>query len=150
MVSMHLKTPRCTPPCLSEVPPNVAFETGPGFVCLAMALSRPFKEDRLTLPLSTHIPSRQSMVLMSLVLCPQVVSQAPQHFRTFETQATCDGCFSHQSVCSRSFLVTPACPKEYTHRRFKAERRPLTVPVWASHSTLKQREIDRERICRDK
>ena len=30
---------------------------------------------------------------MSLALCLQVVSHAPQHFRTSEVQATCDGCF---------------------------------------------------------
>ena len=100
MVSLHSKKPRCTPPCLSEVPPNVAFETGQVFVCLTLALSRPFKEDRLMLPLPTHIPSRQSMVLMSVVLCPQVVSQAPQHFRPSEKQGTCEGCFARQSINS--------------------------------------------------
>ena len=36
----------------------------------------------------------------SLALCPQAVSQAPQHFRSFEMQAACDGCFAIQSVCS--------------------------------------------------
>ena len=36
----------------------------------------------------------------SLALCPQVVSQAPQHFGSSETQPACDGCFSCQSVCS--------------------------------------------------
>ena len=34
------------------------------------------------------------------VLCPKVVSQAPHQFRAPETQATCDGCFVCQSVCS--------------------------------------------------
>ena len=38
--------------------------------------------------------------VMSLALCPQVVSQAPEHFRSSEKQATCGGCFSRQSVCS--------------------------------------------------
>ena len=38
--------------------------------------------------------------VMSLALCPQVVSQAPHHFRSSEKQATCEGCFSRQSVCS--------------------------------------------------
>ena len=53
--------------------------------------------------------------VISLALWPQVVSQAPQHFRSSETQTTCDGCFSghfislryvqsehytHKSVCS--------------------------------------------------
>ena len=34
------------------------------------------------------------------MLCPKVVSQAPHQFRSPETQATCDGCFVCQSVCS--------------------------------------------------
>ena len=42
--------------------PNVAFETVPMFVWLTMALSRPFKKDRLVLPLSTPLSSRRSMV----------------------------------------------------------------------------------------
>ena len=60
-----------------------------------MGLSRPFKEDRLAKrkPLST--PS------FSLAFCPQVVSQAaPQHFRPSEKQATCEGCFARQFLCS--------------------------------------------------
>ena len=36
---------------LSEVFHNVAFETVPMFVWLTMALSRPFKEDRLAVAL---------------------------------------------------------------------------------------------------
>ena len=32
--------------------------------------------------------------VMSLALCPQVVSQASQHFRFSEKQATCEGCFA--------------------------------------------------------
>ena len=38
--------------------------------------------------------------VMSLALCPQLVSQASQHFRSSETQATCDGCFARLSICS--------------------------------------------------
>ena len=38
-------------PSLSSFP-NVATETVPMFVILTMALSRPFKEDRVALPLS--------------------------------------------------------------------------------------------------
>ena len=36
---------------------------------------------------------------MSLALCPQIISQAPQHFRSSEMQTTSDGCFACQSVC---------------------------------------------------
>ena len=42
--------------------PKVVFEMIPMFVCLTMALSRPFKEDRLALPLSTPLSSRRSVV----------------------------------------------------------------------------------------
>ena len=48
-----------------------------------------------------HACLRQALDgVMFLALCPQVVSQAPQHFRSSETQATCDGCFARQSICS--------------------------------------------------
>ena len=38
--------------------------------------------------------------VMSLALCPQVVSQAPQHIRSSETYVIRDGCLAVQSVCS--------------------------------------------------
>ena len=38
--------------------------------------------------------------MMSLALCPQVVSQAFQHSRSSEKQATCGSCFACQSICS--------------------------------------------------
>ena len=62
-----------------------------------MALSRTFKEDRLAPPLSTPLSSTRSM---SLALCPQVVCQVPQHFRSSEKQATCESCLTRQSICS--------------------------------------------------
>ena len=37
--------------------------------------------------------------MLSLALCQQVVSQAPHHFRSSETQPPCHGCFSRQSIC---------------------------------------------------
>ena len=40
---------------------------------LAMALSRPLKEDRWALPLSTPLSPRQSMVWCPWLCCPQVV-----------------------------------------------------------------------------
>ena len=70
-----------------------------------MGLSRPFKEDRLAKrkPLST-LPFSKRRV-MSLAFCPQVVSQAAsQHFRPSEKQATCEGCFARQSLCSVIYL----------------------------------------------
>ena len=40
--------------------------------------------------------------VMSLALCPQVVSQASQHFRSSQKQATCEGCFARR-LSARSF-----------------------------------------------
>ena len=48
-------------PTLRSIP-NVAFETVPMFAWLTTALSRPFKEDCLALPLSTPLSSKRSMV----------------------------------------------------------------------------------------
>ena len=80
-------------PSLSEVFPKLPLKWVPMFVRLTMALSRPFKEDRQALPLSTALSTP-----LSLALCPQVVSQASQHFRSSEKQATCEGCFARQST----------------------------------------------------
>ena len=81
--------------------PNFAFETVPKFVWLKLALSHPFKEDRLALPLSTPLSCRRSMVWCPwLCARTEVVSQASQHFRSSEKHATCEGCFSRQSICS--------------------------------------------------
>ena len=65
-----------------------------------MALSRPFKEDHLALPLFTLFLLQAIDGVMSLALCPQVVSQDSQHFRSSEKQAACEGCFARQSTCS--------------------------------------------------
>ena len=102
MVAMRLEKAhmRSTPSLRSF--PNVVFETVPVFVWLMMTLSRPFKEDRVALPLSTSLSSRRSVMWCPwlLALCPQVMSQAPQHFRSSEKQASCGGCFARQSICS--------------------------------------------------
>ena len=50
------------------------------------------------------------------VLGQQVVSQAPQHLKSSETKATCDGYFACRSVCS---VMTPACPGQHVHRVFE-------------------------------
>ena len=86
--------------------PNVAFETVPTFTWLTMALSRLFKEGSSSAS-SSHASLLQAIDgVMSLALCPQVVSQAPQHFGSSETQATCDMVALLASLSARSFL----CP----------------------------------------
>ena len=64
-----------------------------------MASSRPFKEDHPALPLSAPLLQAIDGV-KPLALCLLVVSQNEQHFRSSEKQATCEGCFARQSVCS--------------------------------------------------
>ena len=54
--------------------------------------------------------------MMSLALCPQVVSQASQHFRPSERQAICEGCFARQSNCSVVSLHSGMSGAVPTHR----------------------------------
>ena len=100
MAYMRSEKPICAPPRLSEVSPTLPFKR---FQCSSdwrwpsLILSRkifpgisPF-----------HTSLRQAIGgVMSLALCRQVVSQASQHFRSSEKQATCEGCFARQSIYS--------------------------------------------------
>ena len=68
-----------------------------------MALSRPLKEDRRALP-SFYASLLQAIDgAMFLVVSPHVECHAPHHFRSSETQATCDGCLIRHSTCSVIF-----------------------------------------------
>ena len=104
--------------------PSVAFEMVPVFVWLTVAFSHPFKEDR-----PSHASSFQASYMicgvMSLALCPQ----APQHFRSSEKQAICEGSIT-ASVSARSFPFTLACSGQYTHRSFW--RWMLTIDTFQS------------------
>ena len=66
--------------------------------------------------------------VMSLALCPQIVSQAPQHFRSSEAQATCDGCFAPQTTWLVIYLdsgtSSTVCPQESSK---------LDVEHWRNH-----------------
>ena len=100
-----------------------------------MALSCPFKEYPQALPLS--MPLLQAIDgVMSLALCPQVVSQASQHFRSSEKQATCEGCLARQSICSvislQSGMSRAVHPQEFS----KVDVGHQHIPVWAPNSTL--------------
>ena len=57
MVHMRSEKPIYTLHPVSQSFPNVAFETVPVFVSLAMVLSRPFREGRLALLLPTPLSS---------------------------------------------------------------------------------------------
>ena len=43
--------------------------------------------------------------VMSLALCPQVVSQAPQRLKSSETKAACAGCCARQTIWAPPWLV---------------------------------------------
>ena len=79
---------------------------------------------------------------MSLALCPQVVSQAPQYFRSSEKQATCEGYFSRQSICS-AMSFPPACPGQFIHMSFRrwmstidTSQSELPIPLFTFCSIL--------------
>ena len=106
------------------------------FVWLTIALSCPFKEGRFSSSFSICLLQAVDGV-MYLALCPQVVSQAPQHFRSSEMQAICVGCFSHQSICSsvislHSGMSNAVHPQEF----LKLDVSQWHIPIRASHSTV--------------
>lgn len=75
--------------------------------------------------------------VMSLALCPLVVSKAPNYIRSSETQATCDSCFARQFICS-VILLAPSLPSPRVSNStstgvFEDECRILHMPVWPSH-----------------
>ena len=87
MVSMRSEKPICAPPRLSVC----LIDDGP---------VSPFQW-RSSSASSFHASLLQTINgVMPLPLCPQVVSQASEHFRSSEKQATCDCCFTRQSICS--------------------------------------------------
>ena len=83
---MRSEKPICAPPRLSEVSPTSPFSSIQG---------------RSSSASSFHGSLLQAIGgVMSLALCPQVVSQALQRFGSSKKQTTCEGCFARQSICS--------------------------------------------------
>ena len=116
MVSMHSEKPKGAPSCLWKVPPSLPLkwlqcsliEDGP-------LLSFP---GRLSSASPFHASLNEAIDgVTSLAFCPQVVSEAPQHFRSSEIQANCDALSA--SLSAWSFPFTPACPGQYTYRSFR-------------------------------
>ena len=75
--------------------------------------------------------------VISLVLCPQVVSQTSQHFRSSEKQATCEGCFARQSIFSVVSLHSGMSRAIHTQAFSKVDVDHRRIPVWASHSIFR-------------
>ena len=67
----------------------------------------------------------------SLALCLQVASQTPQHFRSYKMQASCDGCFAHQSICSVTFVDSGMSKAVHLNEFLKVD-----VEHWYMHSRL--------------
>ena len=122
---MCTEKPICAPHCLWEVSPMSPLKR---FQCSSDWRWPSLVLSSLSLPLSTP--------LSSLVLYPQVVSQAPQHFRSSEKQATCKGYFA-VSLCARSFPFTPAFSGQSQLQAIdfvpfdpRSSDTPLNTPRW--------------------
>ena len=74
--------------------------------------------------------------VMSLALFLQVVSQASQHFIFSEKQATCEGCFARQSICSPISLRCGMSRAVHSQELSKVDVNHRHIPVWASQSTF--------------
>ena len=122
---------------VSQKFPNVAFETVPMFVWLTMALALSSFQGRSSSTSSFHASLLQAIDgVIRLLLFVQVGSQAPQHFRSSETQATCEGRFARQSSWSfppdislHSGMSRAVHPQEFS----KVDVDHWNMPVWASH-----------------
>ena len=67
---------------------------------------------------------------MALALYPQVVSQAPQHFRSSEKRATCEGCSARLSVCSVVSLHSGMSRAVHPQEFLKVDVDHRHIPVW--------------------
>ena len=97
MVSVRSKKSTCAQPRLSEVSPRLP--TVPMFVRRTMAICRPFKEDRLALPVSTPFSSRRSMVCECAWLCACRYCLKVLNTLDLPRSKPCGACFARQSIC---------------------------------------------------
>ena len=74
--------------------------------------------------------------VMFLALCLQAVSQVPQHFRSTEMQAICDGCFARQSICTVISLYSDMSRAVHPLEFSKVDGDHWHNPVWASQFSL--------------
>ena len=132
MVFMRSEKPICVPPRISEVSPTLPLKR---FQCSDDSPLSSF-QGRSSSASSFNACLRQAINgVMSFALCPLVVSQASQHFRSSEKQTTCEVALP-TNVSARSFSFTPACPGQYTHRRFRRWMSALSIPLFTFCSKL--------------
>ena len=111
VLPMRSVKPICAPPRLSEVSttlPLKQFQCSSDWRWPSLVLSRKIVKRFLCLCRS---PGDDSV--MSLALCPQVVSQAPQNLRSSETQAARGGYFSRVYNYARSFPHVSSSVKQH-------------------------------------
>ena len=111
--------------------PNVAFETVPTFIWLQWP-SLVLFYGRSSSASCFHAFLLQAIDgVMSLAFCRQVVSQTPEHFRSSEKQATCEGCFVHQSICSVISFQYSMSNTVHTQEFSTVDVDHWHIPVWA-------------------
>ena len=130
MVSKRSEKPICAPPRLSEVSPTLPLKR---LQCSSDSDGGPLSPFQ---GWSSSASSFNGSLLqtidgvMSLTLCPPVVSQASQHFGSSEKQATCEGCFFPAGLSARSLPFTMACPqlspRDYCHLNPRGYRNIFT------------------------
>ena len=97
---MRSENPIYAPPRLSEVFPALPLKRVQHSSDGRWTFFRPFNW-RSSSASSFHASLLQAIDgVVSVAVCLQLVSQAPQHFRSSETQSCCDGCFSRQFFCT--------------------------------------------------
>ena len=128
MVCVRWGKPICAPLRLSEVSPTLPWKR---FQCLTTALLSSFQGRSSS---SFHACFLQAIDgVMPLALCPLVVCQSSQHFRSFEKHAICEGCFARQSVCSVISLHSGMSRVVHPQELSKVDVDHRHIPVWASH-----------------
>ena len=132
MVSLRSEKPICAPPRLSDVSP-----TSPLKRCQCSSHDGPLSsfQGRSSSASSFHAFLLQAVDgVMSSTLCQEVVSQAPQHFRSSEKQATREGCFARQSICSVISLHSGMSRAVHPQDIPNVDVDYRYIPFWASHS----------------
>ena len=98
MVSIRSGKPICALPRLSEVSPTLPLKH---VQCWSDDGPLSTFQGRSSVTSFLHASLLQAIDgVVLLALCQHAVSHAFQHFRSSETQATCDSCFARQCICS--------------------------------------------------
>ena len=136
MVFMRSEKPICASTRLSDVSPKLLLKR---FQCLSdYDGPLPSFQGRSSSASSFNASLLQAVDgIKSLALCLQVVSQASQHFRSSEKQATCEGCFARQSIWSAIPLHSGMSRAAHPQGFLKVDVDRRHILRWASHSNEK-------------